>query len=499
MSPTLFPYQQDAVHFVHACTAAHGAAAVLDDMGVGKSAVGVHALERGRPSLLVVPACLRGKWTDEFNMWAPGAWDIHHVENIGAFRWPKVGECVVVSRELLASPKGEIVRLERDVEQARRDADECLDFARANATDEAERRLAQARRRRAASDEPPPPGMDLLVDEAHVFSNNRSVLTKRMRAVVRATRKAGGRVIPMTATPVLNEPLELWGLLTTFGLHRPAFGGWWEFLRAFGGSKGRFGVEFGEPRDDQVAAALRRVSLRRLLDDVQPGIPPYAPPRILPVDADAGVTALESEAAGDPRLAALHARGLDVYAYLEGAAPPKLGRGVSTVAFEWISRIASALSASKVPAAIRWAEEMERAGEPALIGCPYAEPVQVLGRRPGWAVIDGATSPAKRHEAVKGLRDGRLRGIAATIRAGGVGVDCQRAAHVLVIDPDWVPSWTRQFLARCRRTGQTRSVQADFLRVEGHPIEVRRQELVRKKRRLLQAVDASAVRPGVAA
>jgi hypothetical protein len=468
----------------------------------GKTPAGIASIDRGRPLLLAIPACLRGNWTDEFARWAPGAWALHHVESIGAFRWPRVGECVVVSRELLASPKGELVRLERDLQQARKDADGALDFAKATMTEAAERKLAQARKR-AGPSVPPPAGMDLLIDEAHVYSNNKSVLTQRMRAVVKATRKAGGRVVGMTATPVLNDPPELQGLLTTLGLHRAAFpGGWWEFMRLFGGAKSHFGTTWeGEPRDAEIADALRRVSIRRLLDDVQPGIPPYRQPRMLPVDVDASVLALEADAARDPRLAPLYERGQDVYAYLEGgeSRPKGLGQAVSRVAFEWTSRIGAALSAAKLPRAIQWAEEMERAGEPAMIGGPYVEPIRVLGSRPGWGLIEGATSPARRHEIVTAFRDGKLRGVATTIRAGGVGINCQRAAFGLVIDPDWVPAWTRQWFARMRRTGQTRAVQPDFLRVEGHPMEVRKQELVRKKRRLMQAVDASAVRPGVAA
>jgi hypothetical protein len=67
-------------------------------------------------------------------------------------------------------------------------------------------------------------------------------------------------------------------------------------------------------------------------------------------------------------------------------------------------------------------------------------------------------------------------------------------APVLILDPDFVPAWTRQFLARRWRTGQTCPVLPMFLRAE-HPLETRKLEIVRQKRRLYRAVDASALRP----
>jgi SNF2 family DNA or RNA helicase len=163
------------------------------------------------------------------------------------------------------------------------------------------------------------------------------------------------------------------------------------------------------------------------------------------------------------------------------------------VAFEWTSRIGAAIAAAKLPACHAWADRMVEAREPALIFGMYAEPIRELGARPRAACITGAESPKRRHEIVMAFARGDLDLIAATHRAGGVGIDCQRAARVLISDPDWVPAWTRQSIARALRTGQTREVLVDHLRIDGHPIEMRKVELVRIKRRLGQAVDASAV------
>lgn len=471
----------------------------------GKTFQGLACVPDRAPLLIAVPACLIGPWTANLARFAPGRWRVHVVEGLGQFRWPRRGEAVIVTAERLPVLAAAVAALEREIEREAAEAalDGAIDFNAAERAQDAARRRKQAEKRRsAAAEEAPEPGTFLLVDEAHVYSNNKAAASKRMRPIVRIVRRHGGQVLPMTATPALNDPLEINGLLTTFGLARRAFpGGWYEFLRAFGGAKGHFGTEWGEPRDELVRDALRRVSIRRLFRDVQPHLrAEYHPATI--VDVDASVRELEAAAAADPRLRALHARGLDVYAYLDGAdvkARRGLGHEASRVAFEWTSRIGAALAAAKLPACHAWADRMAAAGEPALIFGMYAEPIRELARRPRSACITGAESPKRRHEIVQAFARGDLDLIAATHRAGGVGIDCQRAARVLIADPDWVPAWTQQSIARALRTGQTRVVEVDHLRAADHPIETRKVELVRIKRRLGQAVDASAVGVEVAA
>lgn len=506
MSVELFPYQTRAVVTLMDLITRNGAALDLDDLGVGKSFVGAAVARAwGGPLVLVCPASLIGMWVEILATCAPGRWETRVVETPSAFRWPKGGEAVIVNAERLPTMAAEIRRIERQIardSEAAADAG-LLDFNAAEREAAGRKKLARVSKRRAeASDAQPTDGTMFLVDEGKVFSKGKSDATKRLRAMIAAGRKRHGVVLALEATPLLNEPLELWNFLTTFGTHRASFGDWHGFLRAWAGAQGRFGLVWGdEPDDDKVRDALRRVSIRRMLRTVHPHLRVRVNPATL-VDPDEAVAAMESDAAHDPRLAALRARGLDVYAYMDGAsakARKGLGREVSKVGFEWISRIGAAVGAAKLPAAVAWAERCERDGEPALIGGMYLEAIRVLGSRPGWGCITGAETSEQRHQAVQAFQRGDLRGLAMTIRAGGVGLNCQRAARVLVTDPDWVPAWTRQFVGRADRFGQTREVVVDHLRVADHPIETRKIELVRIKRRLGQAVDASAVGVEVAA
>lgn len=480
--PTLFPDQERGAAWLRE----RPLALLADEFGVGKSATFLAALESGRPTLLVVPACLRHNWgAKEIPKWRPGEWEVHHVSSVGSFRWPRMREIVIASPEMLPATTGEIRRAEADVRDAAGCQEGVLDFAKRIDPAKALARLERVTKARGAADQLPPEGMILGIDEAHEFSNNKSIQTGRLRAIVKQTLKRGGRVHALTATPVLNDPSELWGLLTTMQLHKAAFGDWWGYLNAAGGFEGRFGMEWGDPRPEKIAAGLRGVMLRRMLDDVRSGVPALLRPIVHRVDIDEGALSLRGSDREE-----LRRRGPDVWRHVEEPGASREDK----VPFELIARVGAAISAAKVPAVLRIVEEYERAGEPLVVGGPFLAPIQAIGSRDGWATITGGESAEKRHAIVTAYARGELRGVAATIRAGGVGIDLIRGATVLVIDRDWVPSWTRQFLARVRRTGQTRPVQPIFVYAD-HPLETRKDETTERKLALMRCVDAAAERP----
>lgn len=485
---TLYPDQEVAAAFLRS----RPLALLCDDMGVGKTGAGLGAIESGRGLVLKVPACLRFKWQADLELYRPGEWAVHHVEHLGDFRWPRLREAVIISPEIVPSTKGEIARAKSALKDSESNTEGVLDFARRVDPAAAKRKLERLIKTRGVVDDPPA-GLHVLGDEVHEDSNNKAAQTTRLRSLYRLIRKRGGIIHGLTATPVLNDPMELRGLLTTYGLHVEAFGSWFDYLRAWGGHKGPFAIEWGEPDDELVAEGLRRVSMRRLLRDVRPDMPALLPPEILHVDLDQGLADLQAQAETD-----LARRGADLWAYMnEPGQRPKKGQETSRIAFEWISRLDAALSACKVPAALRVVEKYERMREPLLVGCAHVPPMKALGARPGWEVLTGETPAKKRHAIVQAWKRGELRGVAASIRAGGVGIDLQAAravAPVLMLGPDFVPAWTRQFIARRWRTGQTCPVLPIFLRAD-HPLETRKLEIVKRKRRLYEAVDASALRP----
>lgn len=482
--PELFDYQRDGVHFLHACTAAHGAALLADETGTGKTPQLICAPPLDAPVIFVVPAALKDQTAERIIQWQRRARVRVH-DGIGDFIPPAAGEWLVCNPDVLPATRGEVAAAERAIEEAEEQADGVLplDAGRTIDVGTATARRARLAKRGTIARDDFAAGTWLLVDEAHEFNNWKSAQTKRMRGTVAAVRASGGCVVAATATPLLNEPSELRSVLATFGLGGAAWPAkkgraldYWSFLRDWGGSKGRFGEEWsGEPNDARIAEALRRVMIRRLFRDVvvTPGI---APVQRIEVDLDAAVRAL-----ADDTDAKLRERIGDLRA------------GETRIVFELASKVRAALAVAKLPAAHEWCARMEQRGEPAVVACVSADVVKSIGRRPGWARIAGDVSSADRADVVRRFQRGDLAGVALTHRAGGVGIDLFRSAHLLVVSREWNPALNRQTLARLHRNGQTRRVELTMLMAR-HAVEQRIDELMGRRKRLMQAIDAAAVR-----
>lgn len=481
----LFPYQAEGVEWLRATVTRHGAAILADDMGVGKTPQFLAAPPAGAPVVVVVPASLKAQTAERIVEWRGSSTRVRVADGLGALVPPEPGEWVVLNPDILPATAGEMKvadeRLREAIDAAAGQLP--LDAGRPIDVAPAEKRVADLRARGAFQRGSLAKGTWLIVDEAHEFNNVKSAQTKRMRALVSLVAASGGGVIAATATPLLNDPADLRSLLATFrlgGAAWPAKKGraldYWGFLRDWGGAKGRFGEEWnGEPRQDRIAEALRRVMLRRLFRDVV-DIPPMAPWERIDVDLDATTRELADHADE-----AIRGRVGD------------LARSEKIV-FETCSKVRAALAVAKIPAAHEWCDRMERAGEPAVVACVSKDVVREIGRRPGWAKIDGGESADSRAATVKAFQRGELRGVALTHAAGGVGVDLYRSARMLMVSREWNPAKNRQTLARVVRQGQERPVRLSML-YAAHAIEERLDELLAGRKRLMQAIDAAAWRP----
>jgi hypothetical protein len=485
----LYPYQAAGVDWIRAACAAHGAALLADDMGAGKSGQFLMAPPPGAPLILSVPALLKPQTAERAVLWRGTGCRVEILDGVGSFRAPRSGECVVVNPDIFPTAPREVSAANKAIQVAAAMADGHLplNIGAAAEAKAAEKRLAKLARRGQAAKGTIAPGTWLVIDECHEFGSYGTAQTTRARALIQAVRAAGGFVVGASATVLVNDPGELSSLLTTFGLGgiaHPSKKGrsldYFGFLRAWGGAPGRHGgVEWmGQPRHDLIVPALRRVMLRRLFRDVCPNVPTLMPHREIRVDLDA--TTLELANHAD---AMIRGRAADLWAS---------GRE-DKVSFELIGKVRAALAVAKLPAAQAWCDDMERAGEPAVVACVSVDVARTIGARDGWGRITGSESSAARAETVAAFQAGRLRGVAITHAAGGVGIDLYRAAHMLIVSREWNPAKNRQSLARLYRQGQTRHVTPWFL-FAAHPLEERFDELLRARRSYMQAIDACAER-----
>jgi hypothetical protein len=432
----LYGFQREGVRWL----ASRVSALLADEMGLGKTVQALVAIPEGAPVLVICPAVAKGVWLREAAKWRP---DLRPVvlSGRGSFRWPRPGEMVITNYDVLPAVTGE--RWEPKL---------------------------------PANLPAPPAGCVVIGDEAHACKSADAKRTRAVRAIVGAVLGANGRAWALTATPQLNrEPTELWGVLSTFGLQREAIGNFDELKRLFNatadGYKGA--IVWGFPRTAEVAEALRRVSLRRERREVLPDLPTKTYRRI-PVTLDAAVV-----------------RKLDKIGVQLDADKLAEVLAEGSPGFEKIAEARKILATAKTAAAVEMVEEYEAQGEPLIVFSAHRAPIDLIGAREGWAAITGDTPNAQRSEIEAKFQRGELRGIAATIAAGGVAITLTRAAHVLFIDRAWTPALNAQAEDRACRIGQTRGVVISHLVAE-HAIDERVADLLDWKQRIIAgSVEAS--------
>lgn len=302
-----------------------------------------------------------------------------------------------------------------------------------------------------------PANCTLVIDEAHNAKNRNTARYQKLERLIKLVRGASGRVYMLTATPLLNRPQETWTLLNLAGLHTEAYGTWGRFCRAYNGSpSGGWGTPTPE-----AAEGLARVALRRTKAEVRKDIPAKMyEQRVVEVK----LTMTENEEVR--------------------AAEEVLLREGPGVDFNRISKARAVLAKAKIPALTELVEEFENAGEPVVVFSCHRAPIDQLGERPGWALITGDTAPDKRTAIEDAFQKGELRGIGATVRAGGVAITLTKAANCIFVDRDWTPALNLQAEDRLCRIGQGRSVNVVQLIAEDS-LDQRVEEIISDKTRII--------------
>ena len=436
----LYPFQRVGAEWL----APRPIALLCDEPGLGKTVQSLAATGCDVPILVIGPSVAKGVWLRETKAWRP---DLTPQVLAGrtSFRWPKPGEIVITNYDILPPE----------------------DTSKKSSG--------------------PMPGTILIADEAHAVKSYKALRTKRFRVLADKVHKIGGKIWLVTATPILNRPMELWTLLKTAGLAREVFGRpgmteWNSFLAYFHASPGHWGgYEFGRP-DPEVAERLSRYMLRRRFDDVLPELPKQRT-EITTVEIDAKTRRL-----CDDTLRRLTAGGLT----LEEAIERALSGGLE---FEELSRVRQALAVAKLPAAEAMVDDLEAAEEKVVVFSHHRLPVETLGAREGWASIVGGMPAAQRTEIEEQFQRGELRGLACTIEAGGVSITLTRAARAIFVDRSWTPSKNKQAAGRLRRIGQDRPTLVTVLAAD-HVVDERLEELLQAKEELIDDVVEAASSTG---
>ena len=421
----LFNYQVHAVDWM-----SRGNKRFLaDDMGLGKTIESLMSIPENTPVLVVAPANVKYNWVDECKKWRPELKSVP-LNGRGSFRFPKPGEVIIVNFDILPS-WAEAVKVEggKPWELTIRNP----------------------------STHPVPKGLIVIVDEAQKVKNYKTLRSKRVKGLCHVAERVWG----LSGTPLENLQMDLWGTLESLNMNHVVFGTWKKFCKYMNACRTPYGMEFGTP-EPIVPELLRRVVLRRVREEVLPDLPlrTYHAIRVdltksLVIDLDDRWDNWEDKE----------------------QLPP----------FEEFSTIRRQLAEAKIPILTEMVEDHEEQSIPLIVCSDHKSPVEAIGKRDGWGMITGNTPAKKRQEVVTDFQAGRLKGIACTIVAGGVGLNMHRAWKMIRVDRSWVPANNDQIECRICRIGQT-SQKVEIVDLEGdHVLERHISKLLTYKQQIIAA------------
>ena len=381
----LYPHQDEGIEYLRK----NKKGFLTHDMGLGKTIMALMALPSATAALVVCPASLKGNWEREVKAWRPDLTPVI-LNGTGSFRWPCLGEIVIVNYELF--PKvGEASYLTWEV--------------------------------------------NAIVDEAHYLKKRKSQRSQKWRSISRDILEAGGSTWGMTGTPLVTTPYDLYGCLDSFGLLKQGYGSYNNFVSVWGGYTGRYGLEWNPNRINEKLAqeGLAKCSFGRKRIDVLPDLPSKRWTEI-EVKLPKGCGAIDRDSMDE------------LEAWANGGPTPVAGKIA-----EARKKLAITKGKKALPFID---ELIQGGGGPIVVFSAHRAPVLELGKYDRCASITGSTSSEERTEIVQKFQDGELDILAGTIGAMSVGLTLTKSCRMVFIDLPWSNSEIAQAEDRICRIGQ---------------------------------------------
>jgi len=288
----------------------------------------------------------------------------------------------------------------------------------------------------------------IVADEAH-FAKSEEAL--RSQALYRLTRKIQ-HILLLSGTPIINHEGEL------------------RALKALLGDK--------------------PLMIRRLLEDVEPDIPPktrnHVPIKLRP----------EHEVIYDKASADFESWLLDRQKDLKeaGLSRVSIERTLAAESLTKIGYLRRLVGEFKVPAAVEWIAKAVRVGEPVVVFCEHQNVVRKLSRglkrqRIRHGILDGNTPVQERQGLIDDFQDHKLPVFIGT-RAAKEGITLTAARHLLFVERFYTSAEEEQAEDRIRRIGQKYPTTIWYLHAYG-TTDDRVDVIVRTKRQVIRTAIGS--------
>ncbi|MGC8893851.1 MAG: SNF2-related protein [candidate division WOR-3 bacterium] len=410
---------------------------IADDMGLGKTVQVIssllYLLENGglkKPALVVCPASLLHNWEREINRFAPSlSCQIYHGQDRRIRR----------DSSLVITTYG-MVREDENIRKKRWSI--------------------------------------VIVDEAQNIKNPQAQQTKMLKSIRSDFR------IAMTGTPIENSLQDLWSIMDF--LVPGYLGSWNSFYEKLARPIQKYG---DSSRKELLRKAIAPLVLRRLKTD--PGVAPDLPAKIekdyfcplTPEQASLYQALVERELSAIEGTEGIRRKGTILNLIL------KLKQICNHPShFDHLAEPDPSRS-GKTKALLPIIEEVISERESILVftqfremACILAEMItNNLGTEP--LLLHGGIPVSQRQERVSMFQSGEVPVAIFTLKTGGVGLNLERASHVIHFDLWWNPAVESQATDRTHRIGQTKKVMVHRLMTRG-TLEEKINDLLLSKKKL---------------
>jgi SWI/SNF-related matrix-associated actin-dependent regulator 1 of chromatin subfamily A len=451
------PHQVEGIRWLDA----HPGALLADQPGTGKTLVCVCAIDA--PAIVICPAVMRAEWADEINRWRPGLTArVISGEKAGPITDYTTADVIVINYDVMSAH---------------------------------EDRLMEAHQQR--------PFKTLVADEAHALKTLKLKKSKtgleysgsaRAKSVARLCA-----VIPrkfmVSATPVLNRPIELFPLLhmidpatwsdyAAFGIRYCA--GTLEEIRVRGGFRRKTWNFEGSSNERELNALLNsRYMLRR--DKSMLNLPEKTRETLK-------VVLGRDEAQEYIRAAEEFLRWV-----MDNGGPEKVARAKRAEQLAKMTALRGLAAKGKVPAAFDWiVNHKASTGRPLVVMAHHSEVLSRLDTMltaQGFRIgkIIGGQDERERKRDKEAFQAGKLDVLLCSILAAGVGLTLTRATETLFVERTWRPMDLVQAEDRIHRLGQTNKCTITYLDAVGTIDEAIASLLVRKTQTIAGVIDGEAL------
>lgn len=445
----IFPFQEVGAAYI----AQRARAGLFDEMGVGKSAQAIRALDlrRLKRGIIICPAVLRENWRGEFAKFSHMDRRICKGVTIHDFvAWSKGRyDVLITSYEMATKWAEKIAKL-----------GEVLEF--------------------------------MIIDEAHYLKNPE---TSRTKALLGPMADGSGLVMWceqawwLTGTAIPNDPIDIYPFLRFAGVMPLSLE---QFRKRYFSSRPKAFGSVQTPIKDMVTelqTLIRNHSIRRIKSEIGVELPPIFLTSAL-VDGDS--LELRELLAMHPGLEKAVVRAVEA-------------GGLSFLDAQHVATLRRLVGEAKaVPYGHMLLEELDAGLDKRVVMGLHRKALMdvrdILTRRGYHAVlVNGDTPENERIAAVKAFQeDPRCKVFIGNIKAAGVGLTLTAACTLDMMESDWTPAGNAQAIMRVHRLGQTRNVTGRFITL-ARSIDETVNRVVAEKTAVIANIEGSAMNAAPAA